>query len=104
MQAKAKIMVVRDVERDDMEYLSKTLCCKPVSHVDHMRPEALGSADLVQEVQVRRSHAPCGRRVRAPVAACSAGHGSARHRRRRCVGMQRAQACPLCAADRQRLP
>ena len=52
LQAKAKIMVVRDVERDDIEYISKTLNCLPIAHVDHMKPEKLGHADLVQEVQV----------------------------------------------------
>lgn len=45
-------MVVRDVERDDIEYISKTLNCLPIAHVDHMKPEKLGHADLVQEVQV----------------------------------------------------
>ena len=45
-------MVVRDVERDDIEYISKTLGCLPISHVDHMKPEKLGTAELVQEVQV----------------------------------------------------
>ena len=45
-------MVVRDIERDDVEYISKTLGCMPVSHADHMKAEKLGAADLVQEVQV----------------------------------------------------
>jgi T-complex protein 1 subunit delta len=52
VQAKAKIMVVRDIERDDIEFISKTLGCLPISHVDHMKPEKLGSADLVQEVLI----------------------------------------------------
>jgi hypothetical protein len=52
MQAKAKIMVVRDIERDDIEYISKTLNCLPIAHVDHMKPEKLGHADRVDEVQV----------------------------------------------------
>ena len=52
MQAKAKIMVVRDIERDDIEYISKTLNCLPIAHVDHMKPEKLGHADSVHEVQV----------------------------------------------------
>ena len=52
-QAKAKIMVVRDIERDEIEYISKTLGCLPVAHPDHMRPEKLGSADLVEEILVR---------------------------------------------------
>ena len=50
-QAKAKIMVIRDVERDDIEFISKTLGCLPISHIDHMKPEKLGSADLVEEVE-----------------------------------------------------
>ncbi|KAK9814146.1 hypothetical protein WJX72_001254 [[Myrmecia] bisecta] len=50
--AKAKIMVVRDIERDDIEFISKTLNCLPIAHPDHMRPEKLGHADLVQEVPV----------------------------------------------------
>lgn len=52
IQAKAKIMVIRDIERDEIEYISKTLGCMPVAHVDHMSKEKLGSADLVQEVEV----------------------------------------------------
>ena len=53
LQAKAKILVVRDIERDDIEFISNTLRCLPIAHVDHMRPEKLGAADLVEEVQVR---------------------------------------------------
>ena len=37
--AKAKIMVVRDIERSDIEFISKTLGCLPIAHVDHMKPE-----------------------------------------------------------------
>lgn len=56
LQAKAKIMVIRDIEREDIEFISKTLGCLPIAHIDHMRPEKLGSADLVEEVEVRQ---PC---------------------------------------------
>lgn len=55
MQAKAKIMVVRDIERDDIEYISKTLNCLPIAHVDHMKLEKLGHADRVDEVQVSQA-------------------------------------------------
>ena len=51
-QAKAKILVVRDVERDDIEFISKTLHCLPIAHPDHMRPDKLGHAALVEEVPV----------------------------------------------------
>ena len=37
--AKAKIMVVRDIERSDIEFISKTLGCLPIAHGDHMKPE-----------------------------------------------------------------
>jgi len=49
--AKAKILVVRDVERDDVEFISKTLKCQPVAHVDQLTPDKLGHADVVKEVQ-----------------------------------------------------
>ncbi len=52
LQAKAKIMVVRDVEREDIEFISKTLGCLPVAHIDHLTPEKLGHAELVEEVEV----------------------------------------------------
>ena len=64
LQAKAKIMVVRDVERDDIEYISKTLGCLPIAHPDHMKKEKLGSAALVEEVQV-------GSRLMSSRAACT---------------------------------
>ena len=57
LQAKAKIMVVRDIERDDIEYISKTLNCLPIAHVDHMKPEKLGHADRVEEMQVSKTFA-----------------------------------------------
>ena len=55
MQAKAKIMVVKDVEREDIEFISKTLHCLPIAHVDHMRPEKLGRAAMVEEVDVSQN-------------------------------------------------
>ncbi|WKX94738.1 hypothetical protein Q1695_011757 [Nippostrongylus brasiliensis] len=51
--ARMKIMVVKDIEREDIEFYSKILGCRPIASVDHFVPEALGSADLVEEV-------PCG--------------------------------------------
>ena len=52
-QAKAKILVVRDIERDDIEFISKTLGCLPIADSEHMKPEKLGHASLVAEVSVR---------------------------------------------------
>lgn len=50
--AKAKILVVRDVERDEIEFVTKTLNCLPITHVDNFRQEKMGFADLVEEVSV----------------------------------------------------
>eukprot|EP01053_Blabericola_migrator_P012293 Blabericola_migrator_1__12292@NODE_768_length_6592_cov_139_084138_g546_i0_p3_GENE_NODE_768_length_6592_cov_139_084138_g546_i0NODE_768_length_6592_cov_139_084138_g546_i0_p3_ORF_typecomplete_len540_score122_75Cpn60_TCP1/PF00118_24/1e157Ribosomal_S19e/PF01090_19/0_11CoA_binding_2/PF13380_6/1_2e02CoA_binding_2/PF13380_6/3_7CoA_binding_2/PF13380_6/5_1e03_NODE_768_length_6592_cov_139_084138_g546_i049166535 len=48
--AKAGILVIRDIERDDIEFISKTLGCQPVASLDHFTPDRLGSAANVQEV------------------------------------------------------
>ena len=45
--AKKKIMVVTDVEREDVPFICRTLGCKPVAHIDGLRPEKLGHAALV---------------------------------------------------------
>lgn len=50
--AKAKILVVRDVERDEIEFISKTLNCLPIANIEHFRVEKLGIADIVEEVHV----------------------------------------------------
>jgi T-complex protein 1 subunit delta len=50
--AKMKVLVVRDVERDDIEFISKTLGCMPVAHVDSFTADKLGRADLVEEISL----------------------------------------------------
>jgi len=41
--AKMKIMVVTDIERDEVEFICKTLNCNPIASVDDMVAEKLGS-------------------------------------------------------------
>jgi len=48
--AKMKIMVIKDIERDDIEFISKTLGCIPIASIEGFVPEKLGKADLVEEV------------------------------------------------------
>jgi chaperonin GroEL (HSP60 family) len=48
--AKKKIMVIKDVERSDVEFISQTLGCTPVADADAMTPSKLGMADLAEEV------------------------------------------------------
>ncbi|VVA98084.1 unnamed protein product [Arabis nemorensis] len=50
--AKAKIMVIKDVERDEIEFITKTLNCLPIANIEHFRAEKLGHADLVEEASL----------------------------------------------------
>merc|ERR1712002_750628 len=54
--AKQKIMVVKDIEREDIEFVCKTLGCRPIASLDHFVPEALGSAELTEEFQAGTSN------------------------------------------------
>lgn len=49
---KLKILVIKDVERDDIEFICKTTGCKPIASLDHFTPEMLATAELVEEVSV----------------------------------------------------
>ncbi|XP_059094447.1 T-complex protein 1 subunit delta-like [Tigriopus californicus] len=46
---KMKIMVVKDIEREDIDYVCKTLGCRPIASLDHFTAENLVAADLVEE-------------------------------------------------------
>ncbi|RWS22092.1 T-complex protein 1 subunit delta-like protein [Leptotrombidium deliense] len=48
--SKAKIAFVRDIEREDIEFICKALGCKPIASLDHFVAESLVSADCVEEV------------------------------------------------------
>ncbi|XP_071785366.1 T-complex protein 1 subunit delta-like [Asterias amurensis] len=47
---KMKIMVVKDIEREDIEFICKSINCKPIASIDHFTAEMLASAELVEEV------------------------------------------------------
>ncbi|KAK0463973.1 T-complex protein 1 [Desarmillaria tabescens] len=46
---KLGILAVKDVERDEIEFLSKSLGCKPVADIEAFTEDKLGYADLVEE-------------------------------------------------------
>ncbi|KAF8485620.1 chaperonin Cpn60/TCP-1 family [Gautieria morchelliformis] len=48
--SRLKILVVKDVERDEIDFLSKSLGCKPVADIEAFTEDKLGTADLVDEV------------------------------------------------------
>jgi T-complex protein 1 subunit delta len=49
--AKLKIMVVKDIERDEIEFICKSTGCKPIADIDSFTEDKLGYADLIDEVQ-----------------------------------------------------
>ncbi|KAF2109552.1 T-complex protein 1 subunit delta [Lophiotrema nucula] len=49
--SKLKILVVKDVERDEIEFICKSTGCKPIADIDSFTEDKLGTADLVEEVQ-----------------------------------------------------
>lgn len=48
---KIKVMVIKDVEREDIEFVCKSLACRPIASLDHFVTESLVNADLVEEMQ-----------------------------------------------------
>jgi T-complex protein 1 subunit delta len=50
--AKAKIMVIRDVERDEVEYISRILGVEPAAALDQFTEDKLGYCDVVAEEQL----------------------------------------------------
>ena len=50
--AKKNIMVIKDIDRDQIDFIAKTIMATPVAHVDHFTAEKLGRAALVSEVDV----------------------------------------------------
>ena len=49
--AKLKIVVVKDIERDEIEFLSKSTGAKPVADIEAFSEDKLGYAELVDETQ-----------------------------------------------------
>ena len=47
--AKLKIMVIKDIERDEIEFISKSTGCKPVADIEAFTEDKLGYAELIEE-------------------------------------------------------
>jgi T-complex protein 1 subunit delta len=50
--AKAKIMVVTQISRDDIEFISTTLNCLPIANIESFKAEKLGHAAEVKEASL----------------------------------------------------
>jgi len=42
-------MVVKDIERDDIEFISKTIDAKPIANIENMTADKLGRAKICTE-------------------------------------------------------
>jgi T-complex protein 1 subunit delta len=49
--AKLNILCIKDIERDEVEFICKSTGCKPIADIDSFTEDKLGSADLIEEVQ-----------------------------------------------------
>ncbi|MCJ1315498.1 T-complex protein 1 subunit delta [Xylographa vitiligo] len=49
--AKLNILAVKDIERDEVEFICKSTGCKPIADIDSFTEDKLGSAELIEEAQ-----------------------------------------------------
>ena len=47
---KLGIMCIKDIERDEVEFICKSTGCKPIADIDSFTEDKLGTAELVEEV------------------------------------------------------
>ncbi|KAL7668393.1 hypothetical protein ACOME3_009095 [Neoechinorhynchus agilis] len=51
MLAKAKIMVIRDIDRSDVDEICRALGCIPIASIDHFKAHSFARADLVERIE-----------------------------------------------------
>lgn len=49
--SRLKILAIKDIERDEIEFICRSTGCKPIANIDYFTEDKLGTADLVEEVQ-----------------------------------------------------
>ncbi|DAA77744.1 TPA_exp: T-complex protein 1 subunit delta [Trichophyton benhamiae CBS 112371] len=67
--SRVKILAVKDIERDEVEFVCKSLGCKPIANIDSFTEDKLGTADLVEEISSSGSRYLKITGVRSPSAA-----------------------------------
>jgi T-complex protein 1 subunit delta len=50
--SKLKILVIKDIEREEIEFICKSTGCKPIADIQSFVEDKLGSAEVVEEVQI----------------------------------------------------
>ncbi|MCJ1337618.1 T-complex protein 1 subunit delta [Bachmanniomyces sp. S44760] len=53
--AKLNILAVKDIERDEVEFICKSTGCKPIADIDSFSEDKLGTAELIEEVSASGS-------------------------------------------------
>jgi T-complex protein 1 subunit delta len=69
--SRLKILAIKDIERDEVEFLCKSLGCKPVANIDSFTEDKLGTADLVEEVQASGARYVKVTGIKAPATAAN---------------------------------
>ncbi|OBT80400.1 T-complex protein 1, delta subunit [Pseudogymnoascus sp. 05NY08] len=49
--AKLNILAIKDIERDEVEFICKSTGCKPIADIDSFTEDKLGYAELIEEAQ-----------------------------------------------------
>jgi T-complex protein 1 subunit delta len=50
--AKKGIMVVQDIERDEIDFICRSINAIPIAHIDHMTPDKFGHAALCEQTRL----------------------------------------------------
>lgn len=50
--AKKGIMVVQDIERDEVDFICKSIHAIPVAHIDHLTADKFGHAELCEQTRL----------------------------------------------------
>jgi T-complex protein 1 subunit delta len=50
--AKKGIMVVQDIEREDVDFICRSIGAVPVAHIDHLSVDKFGSAELCEQARL----------------------------------------------------
>lgn len=48
-------MTINNIEREEIEFICKSLGCRPIASLDHFTAENLASAELVEEINASGS-------------------------------------------------
>ncbi|KAI9142988.1 T-complex protein 1 subunit delta [Paraphysoderma sedebokerense] len=98
--SKLKIMVVKDIERDEVEFICKSVGCKPIADIESFTEDKLGSAELVEEVATHGSKVIKFQPTPPPASSAPSGTGTAGPKRTVSIVVRGANHLVLEEAER----